>query len=187
MSKFLLILGPSGVGKSSIIQELCLLDDRFLYISPFTTRPLREGEVDKVHIGDGEMSAMDKEGAFLAVNQLYGTRYATPKAPVVEALRTGNFPILDWPVSQMETMEAAFPGKLYAVYILPPSAEVLADRLRRDGRDVTGDRLQKGIEELVAYENSDYEGLYEYCIVSEESNIMNVAKAIYDRYLRSFS
>ena len=44
MQKFLLLLGVSGVGKSTIIRKLLAMDERFVYISPYITRQLREGE-----------------------------------------------------------------------------------------------------------------------------------------------
>lgn len=187
MSKFLLLLGPSGVGKSSIIDELYRVDSRFRYISPFTTRELRKGETNKVHIEEEQMDAMAEKGAFLTINQIYGIRYATPKDSVLEELRNENFPIIDWPVNRMEVMHEAFPGQIYAVYILPPSKQILAERLRVDGRDTTGERLQKGVEELNAYENSEYEGLYDFAIISEDSQLESVAKAIYQKYIGSFN
>ncbi|MBI2459148.1 MAG: hypothetical protein HYV53_01175 [Parcubacteria group bacterium] len=58
MSKFLLLLGPSGVGKSAIIDELSKFDNRFVYISPYMTRPLRLGEKNKVAVSDEQMDEM---------------------------------------------------------------------------------------------------------------------------------
>lgn len=77
MTKFLLLLGPSGTGKSTIIRELRQMDERFIYISPYITRPLRENETDKVHISDQEMDLRKENGEFLTINNLYGIRYAT--------------------------------------------------------------------------------------------------------------
>ncbi|HBD04983.1 TPA: hypothetical protein DCZ32_00830, partial [Candidatus Uhrbacteria bacterium] len=58
MSKLLLLLGPSGVGKSAIIDELSKLDSRFVYISPYMTRPLRQGERNKIAVSDEQMDEM---------------------------------------------------------------------------------------------------------------------------------
>jgi len=72
MSKFLLVLGVSGAGKSVIIRELLKLDSRFRYISPFVTRPLRAGEIDKVHMDEAEMLERYKRGEFVVVpTQVY--------------------------------------------------------------------------------------------------------------------
>ncbi|MBU4010588.1 MAG: guanylate kinase, partial [Proteobacteria bacterium] len=62
LSKFLLLLGVSGVGKSTLIRELKRLDERFIYISPYMTRPLREGESDKIEVSNEEMDLMISKG-----------------------------------------------------------------------------------------------------------------------------
>lgn len=186
MSKFLIILGPSGVGKSSIIEELILLDNRFVYISPFMTRSLREKEKNKTFISGEEMDEMWNRGEFLAINELYGIRYATPLLPIVQALAKDNFPVLDWPISRMDVMTRAFPGQLHVVYVLPPSIEVLQQRLSKDGRDADGYRLRSAQEELKAYKSSRYIGVCDFEIVAEENHVPKIAHAIYVNYLKLF-
>lgn len=186
MSKFLLLLGPSGVGKSSIIEELCHIDDRFVYISPFMTRPLRDGEKNKISVSREQMEKIRTNGELLVVNELYGVQYATPRLPIEEALSSGKFPILDWPVSRIEVMVQAFPGLLYVTYVLPPSIEVLGKRLANDNRDIDGRRLQCAHEELEAYQSDKYFGIYDLEIMSEENQVEKIARVVYDSYLRSF-
>lgn len=186
MSKFLLLLGTSGVGKTAIIEELCRLDSRFVFMSPYMTRPLREGERNKISISSEQMDEIRNRGEFLAINELYGIRYATPRLPIVEALSSGNFPMLDWPISRIEIMKQAFPDQLYIVYISPPSIEVLSQRLAKDGRDADGSRLQNAHEELEAYWSSRYVGIYDFEIISEENQVLRIAHAIYTNYLKSF-
>lgn len=184
MSKFLLLLGPSGVGKSSIIEELIQLDSRFVYISPFMTRPLREGEKNKISISGEEMDRMWIQGELLAINELYGIRYATPRLQIVQALAEGNFPVLDWPISRIEVMTQVFPNQLCVVYVSPPSIEVLQQRLDKDGRDTDGHRLQSARKELEAYKSSRYIGVYNFEIVAEENHVPKIAHAIYTKYLQ---
>jgi guanylate kinase len=95
---FLLISGPSGIGKSSVIKELRALDPKFVYIKPYTTRPLRMGEMDKVSIPIPEMMALKENGKLVALNFLYGNYYGTPLDPILDALDQGLFPVIDWPV-----------------------------------------------------------------------------------------
>lgn len=185
MSKFLLLLGSSGVGKSTIIDELCRLDSRFIYISPYMTRSLREGEKNKISISDERMDEMWSRGELLAINELYGIRYATPRLPIVEALASGNFPILDWPISKIGVMTQAFPEQLHIVYVSPPSIAVIRQRLIKDRRDTDGLRLQSAQEELEAYESSRYVGICDFEIISEENQIPKIAHAIYASYLKS--
>ncbi|MGB4420285.1 MAG: hypothetical protein WBI29_00600 [Candidatus Saccharimonadales bacterium] len=183
MSKFLLLLGVSGVGKSSIIQELLRLDARFTYISPFMTRALRKDERDKLPIIDEEMNRRRDDGEFLAVNELYGVRYATPWLPIVRALRNNRFPILDWPLSQIGVMRRAFPGQLFIVYVLPPSTESLGWRLAKDGRDPAGHRLQSAYQELKAYQSVRDVEPFNLEVVSEDNLIEETALFIYRRYI----
>ncbi|TSC71698.1 MAG: guanylate kinase [Parcubacteria group bacterium Gr01-1014_38] len=184
-SKFLLVLGPSGTGKSTVIRELRQLDSRFVYISPYMTRELREGETDKVPVTDAGMDEMDSRGEFLAINQLYGIRYATPRAPIVEALDSGNFPLLDWPVSRMDVMTAAFPGRLYTVYLVPPSEEVLTARLGQDERDPTGSRLQAAMQELTEFQAGAYNHLFDLSVVADDNQVLQIAQSIYAAYLNA--
>lgn len=186
MSKFLLLLGPSGVGKSMIIKELIKLDNKFIYISPYITRSLREGEKDKISVSDLEIDEMQNRGELLVINPLYGVRYATPRTPIVKALSEELFPVLDWPIDHIQVMTEAFPGKLYIVYIAPPSIQVLAQRLAKDGRDLNGDRLKSACKELQAFWLQKYVNLYDSSFISENENIFNVASLIYINYVKSF-
>ncbi len=184
MSKFLLLLGPSGVGKSLIIEELLRLDSRFVYISPFMTRSLREGEKNKISISSEEMDEMWNSGELLVINKLYGIRYATPRLPIVQALAQGNFPVLDWPISRIKTMTQAFPNQLCVIYVSPPSIEALRQRLTKDGRDMDGHRLRSAREELKAYESSRYIGVCNFEIIAEENQVPKIAHAIHSNYLQ---
>jgi len=184
MSKFLLLLGPSGVGKSSIIEELIRLDNRFVYIPTFMTRPLRKGEKNKISISAVKMNKMWNRGKLLIINDLYGVCYATPRLPIVQALAKGNFPVLDWPINKMDIMKQVFPGQLYVVYVLPPSIEILQQRLSKDNRDIDGCRLRSAREELNMYKSSRYIGVYDFEIISEENQISKVAQTIYSNYLQ---
>lgn len=186
MSKFILLLGPSGVGKSTIIDALSALDDRFVYISPYITRSLRAGESSKVSVSDQQMDEMRDRGKLLVINELYDIRYATPKLPIVQALSTDHFPVLDWPVTRLEIMTDAFPGQLYIVYIAPPSLKVLRQRLAKDGRDANGQRFESAESELQAYWSGQYSGMCDLEITATENCVQQLAEAIYADYLKSF-
>lgn len=128
------------------------------------------------------MDEMLERGELLVINQFYGIRYATPRLPIVQALASGKFPVLDWPISRIQIMVRAFPNQLYSVYLSPPSIEILRKRLALDGRDMDGSRLQSAREELEAYWSSQYVGMYDFETVTEENQTLQVATSIYSAY-----
>lgn len=182
--KILLILGTSGVGKSTIIKKLQTLDKRFVYISPFTTRPSRGLDEEKITVTDEVVDELWRKGDLLCINEIHGIRCATPRQPIERALKESNFPILDWPISRVSVMTEAFPNQLYIVYISPPSIEALQQRLASDNRDPDGHRLRSAREELEALESSRQAGIYDFEIVSEENQVQKVAQSIYENYLQ---
>jgi len=187
MTKFLLLLGPSGVGKSSIINELRQLDSKFSYVSPYITRPLRPGEKDKISVSDLVMDKMNKQGEFLAINDLYGIRYATPRLPITQALEEGGFPVLDWPISKLDIIKEAFPGRLLTAYIEPPSLLELKDRLGRDNRDIDNHRFEEAVVELNKLWSGTFEGQYDLRFVSRSGEIKTISQEIYTGYIESLN
>lgn len=186
MGKFLLLLGPSGVGKSTLINELRHIDDKFIYISPFITRELRYAETDKISISNEEMDSLSRHDDFLAINEIYGIRYATPKAPIIKALANNMYPVLDWPADKISIMKTAFKEKLFIAYIAPPSIEVLKLRLLADNRDVDGNRFQKDIEELKRYKSCEFDSFIDINVISDK-NAIETAVYIYNNYISSLS
>ena len=185
MTKFLLLLGPSGTGKSTIIHELKRLDNRFVYVSPYITRQLREGEQDKISISNATMDEMDRKGEFLVINNLYGIRYATPKTPIVEAIQQNRFPVLDWPISKLNVMTNAFSRNLLSVYVEPPSLGELQERLSRDGRDLDGHRFNEATSELSKLWEGEFEGQYDLRVVNKSGEVDRISQKIYSKYVES--
>ncbi|MDR3125504.1 MAG: hypothetical protein LBU20_00285 [Candidatus Nomurabacteria bacterium] len=177
-SKFVLLGGPSGVGKSSVISEVVYRSREFTYISPYVTRTLREDESDKVHISDQTMDEMQAAGELLTVNEIYGVRYGTPIAPIWGALRENRYPILDWPVDKRDIISHEFGKRALMLYLMPPSVEGLKVRLNRDNRDPSGCRINKAIEELAAVESGVFDGDIDYRLVSEDGQIAKLAETV---------
>lgn len=185
-TKFLLLLGPSGVGKSSIIWALRERDNRYVYISPYTNRPLREGETDKISISDADMDRMAAENEFLVVNEVFNWRYATPRGTILDAFAAHNYPLLDWPVDRLNIMREAFGDRLFVVYVAPPSLEELAARLGNDNRDVNGTRLRAAETELASYHAGEFAAFCDFEVVSD-GEIADLAASIHAAYIGSLS
>ncbi len=145
---FVLLIGPSAIGKSTIISEMNKLSrpGLFEYVKPVTTRPNRPGETDKIHVSDQEFDLMEKAGKFVAVNKVYGFRYGAPLEGILSPLQRDNIPILDYILETVSALQRPEYDTL-KFYIYPKSIEEWQDRINNIGRNVT-DRLQIGTKEL---------------------------------------
>lgn len=151
---FILLLGPSGVGKSTVIKELAKELD-ITYITPVMDRPLRPGETEKVSVSPEEFTQREQLGEFIAVNHLYGFRYGTPKTLIEQTLTNRGIAILDFPLTKLNLLsDYRQRGVLLTFYLLPPSNEELARRLAKDNRDLNGMRLAEGVREIKQLQDS---------------------------------
>lgn len=135
--KLVIVSGPSAVGKSTICKEIGKrLDDVYLSVS-MTTRPKSKTEVDGQDywfISEKEFQERIDKGLLLEHAKVFGHYYGTPKDKVTEALEEGNVVILEIDVQGARQAKAVFPDALM-IFILPPSAKTLAERLDHRGRD----------------------------------------------------
>lgn len=149
------ICGVSGAGKTSLIQHLVQRDDRFVYVRPYTTRPLRAGEKDKRQATIQELAALKHAGDLVALNHVYGAWYGTPAYLILDALQHGRCPVLDWPIQRARELQRAVGGKVHVTYLWPPSVAELR-RCLGDGRDPCEERLQSALHELKAVSRGCY-------------------------------
>ncbi len=160
------ILGTSGAGKSTLIRRLVRECAPFRYVRPYTTRPLRHGETEKIRVLMDEMLALQRDGQLLVLQKVFGNWYGTPLLPIHQANEAGFVPIIDWPVQRLADLKAQFSGQVTAVYVIPPSEHALRCRLE-DGRDPDGTRFRLAIAELKAVRRGDYQGLIDMYIQSD--------------------
>ena len=150
------------------------------------TRPARSETVrsTKYQSLKGSLRKGSGGGEFLAVNNLYGIAYATPRLPIEEALALKQYPVLDWPVNMLGLMVSSFGDRLFTVYVSARTAEILNERISRDNRDPTGVRSLNGRKELDNYWSSGDSDLYDLNVVSEDGKAAELAKTIYSEYRR---
>ncbi len=166
----LLISSPSGAGKTSLSRRL-VADHADLNLSiSATTRDPRPGEEDGREYHFVDRSAFDEmiaQDAFLEWANVHEHRYGSPRAPVMEALRTGQDVLFDIDWQGAAQIAEKAPDDVVRVFILPPSMAELSRRLHaraQDREDVIQRRLGRAygeIERAVDYDyvivNDDYD------------------------------
>jgi guanylate kinase len=159
--RLFIIAAPSGAGKTSMVSAL-VESIRDLQVSvSHTTRPKRPAEENGVNyffVDERRFLEMQAAGDFLESAQVFGHYYGTSKKWVNESLNQGMDVILeiDWQGARLirELMPAAI-----GIFILPPSLEVLRERLTVRAADhpaVIESRMQQATEEVSHYAEFDY-------------------------------
>jgi guanylate kinase len=155
--RLIVLAGPSGVGKSSIVAALReRLPDLFFSVSA-TTRARRPGEVDgrDYHfVGNDGFDDLIARGELLEWAEIHGglQRSGTPRAPVEEALAAGRPVLVEVDLNGARALKAAMPESV-SVFVEPPSLDELKRRLRKRGTESPEQfarRLQTAGEELAA-------------------------------------
>jgi guanylate kinase len=157
----LVLSSPSGGGKTSIARRL--LEDRtdLGYSVSATTRPMRERERDGIDyhfLTRAEFIRRRDAGEFLEWATYGGHLYGTLRAEVDRILAAGQNAVLDIEVEGARQVRASFPNSLH-LFVLPPSAAVLIDRLvgrNTDAEAAVRDRIARAGDELAAVSEYDY-------------------------------
>lgn len=149
------VSGPSGVGKSSVVGRLRLLDPDIYFSVSVTTRSPRPGEVEgrHYHFVDGaEFDRMVAQGRLLEWAEFAGNRYGTPREPVERALAEGRPAVLEIELQGARQVRAAMP-EARLVMLMPPSWDELVGRLTGRGTEdeaAVRRRLAEAERELAA-------------------------------------
>jgi len=153
--RVVIVSGPSGVGKSTICKEILKKLDYVSLSISVTTRPKSEAEIDGQDywfISEEDFRERIEKGLLLEYAEVFGHMYGTPKDKVDEELRAGKVVILEIDVQGAIKARVVFPDAAM-VFILPPSAKDLAERLNNRGReagDVAEERLNGASAEIAA-------------------------------------
>jgi guanylate kinase len=176
-----IISGPSGVGKDTIIDALRARDPStggdYHYVVTCTTRAARPGEVPDVSyhfLSSEEFHALRDAGELLEANEVHGNWYGTPRAEVARELATGRDVILKIDVQGARVVKERVPGALL-IFIVPPSLEALFQRLRSRATE-TADELE--LRQRNAAIELARQGDYDQVVVNETGEIDRTAAEI---------
>jgi guanylate kinase len=177
----IIVSGPSGVGKDTVISSLCLVptEPQRFFVVTSTTRPRREYEVDGVHynfVSQDEFERRNAAGGFLEANYVHGHWYGTPRDQVREALSSGRDAILKIDVQGAAVVKQKVPEALL-VFLVPPSLEDLFSRLQSratESADELDIRQRNAALELARQDD------YDHVVVNETGEVARTAARIHE-------
>ena len=183
MSRGLLIVisGPSGVGKDTIVKRLLEIDPKLRYSVSYTTRPMRDYEVDGEHysfVSEPEFAELVRQGEFLEHAKYSGHRYGTSAARVEKARSEGHDILLKIDVQGAEQVRRKMPDGVF-VFIEPPSMEELLRRRKERGSESAEvmEARQRAAELEMGFAEK-----YDYIVVNDElERAVREVEAIIDR------
>ncbi len=156
-----IISAPSGAGKTSLVKKLISTVENLIVSVSHTTRQSREGEIhgkDYFFVSVDDFRAMQQNNAFLESAQVFDNFYGTAQKTIEANLAQGDDVILeiDWQGAQQ--VRKLMPQS-YSIFILPPSTQILRERLEGRGKDsveIINRRMQDAVAEMSHYREFDY-------------------------------
>jgi len=156
-----IVSAPSGAGKTTVAERLVKVTDRLKLSRSYTSRAPRGDEQDGVDynfVSRARFESMIARGEFLEWADVFGNLYGTSASDTNRCLEGGDDVVLVIDVQGARQVRAAgFPH--VAIFVLPPSYEVLERRLRgrsKDSEEAIRRRLQVARQEVSAFEEYDY-------------------------------
>jgi guanylate kinase len=167
MTTVFILSAPSGSGKSTLVKRLLTNDKNTLFSVSYTTRKPRGAEVDGesyCFISRSEFEARLANGEFLEHAEVFGNYYGTHNGILERAVAEHKDLVLDIDVQGARQLRCSIPDAV-SIFILAPSREILARRLRARAEDdeaVIQRRLKQAAEEIRNY------GMYDYVVVNDD-------------------
>ncbi len=158
----IVLSSPSGAGKTTLSKRLLASDDNITMSVSVTTRTPRSGEVDGkdyIFVTQDKFLSMRDQDELLESAEVFGNFYGTPAAPVEAILSRGGDVLFDIDWQGTQQLMAKMLGDVVRVFILPPSAQALGERLKtraQDSAEVVAQRMQKASAEISHWAEYDY-------------------------------
>lgn len=151
----LILVSPSGGGKSTMADRILQDFDIIKFSVSATTRKPRPGEKDGIHyhfLSKKDFETRIENGEFLEWEEFYnGTKYGTLRSDVEKELNKGYFVLLDIDVLGALNVKQKFGNEVLAIFIAPPSIDVLKERLKARGtetEETLNTRLKRAQKEM---------------------------------------
>lgn len=161
--RLLIFTAPSGAGKTTIVRHLLDTFDHLAFSVSATNRPMRPGEVDgeSYHfLSTDEFHRRVEAGEFVEHEEVYpGRYYGTLRSEIDRLWAQGKTVVFDIEVKGATNLKKRFPGNSYAVFVNPPSPEVLFKRLKDRSTETEEDlrvRIERAGMELGYVNDFDY-------------------------------
>lgn len=160
MGKLIVLTGPSGVGKGTLLKSLLTKHPEIYLSISATTRSPRPGEIHGQHyyfLERQKFEQMIADGEFLEWAEFAGNCYGTPCKPIEEKIAQGKIVLLEIELQGARQVRKTFPQGAQ-IFILPPSVEDLEKRIRGRGQDseaAISRRLKQAKIELAAADEFD--------------------------------
>jgi len=158
----LIISGPSGSGKSSLMQELLKTSNDIYFSISTTTREKRVGEIEGInynYISQEEFQNDIKEGSFLEWAKVHENYYGTSLKPIIKALNDGKLVVFDIDVQGHEIARKKFGNLITSVFLTTPNQKILRQRLEArgtDSKESIDQRISNALEEMRRMKEYDY-------------------------------
>ena len=149
----MIISAPSGAGKTTVVKHLLSRENlKLMFSISACTRPIRNGEVngkDYYFISVDQFKTMIENNDFIEWEEVYkNSYYGTLKKEVERIWKMGNHILFDVDVMGGINLKSIFKDKALAVFIMPPSIEVLKKRLEERGTE-TPDKIQSRVNKAI--------------------------------------
>ncbi len=157
-----IISSPSGAGKSTLSRMLLESEPELTMSVSVTTRPPRPGEVDGEHyhfVSHEEFQRLRDNNGLLEWAEVFGNFYGSPREPVEKALAEGRDVLFDVDWQGAQQIAEKMGEDVVKVFILPPGADVLHERLKRraqDPEEVIARRMAEAASEISHWPEYDY-------------------------------
>jgi len=165
--KIIIVVAPSGTGKSTMIKKL-KEDFRQIHWSvSFTTRPVRKGEVDGKHyffISKEEFEKKIKLGDFVEWANVHNNFYGTSKGFVDSKIDHGHSILFELDVQGADAMKRCYGNEAHVLFVTPPSERELESRLRNRGTDSEEVILLRLNNAKLEMKRKDD---YDFCVVND--------------------